>query len=312
MTFTVHNYIDDVIGISARRDANLAFQTLKALFGYLGILINPDKLESPTQHLICMGILVDVDKGQISIPEVKLTEIKSICKDWSHRTHATRRQLQSLLGRLLYIHKCVVPARLFVNRMLQVLRNTPVGQKIRLTEKFHQDLRWFNKFLTNYNGKVVMDISRPSMEVFVDASLAGVGAKWNENVNASNYPNKFANNLTIVHFEVVNILVALRLWAQCWSHKKIQIFCDSLAVVNALNSGHIQDEFIMACARTLWAIAAEYDIQLVYSHIYGVNNKYADCLSRWGKRTDNGIVRELLQCRWWPIPDQHFYPDFSI
>ena len=77
-----------------------------------------------------------------------------------------------------------------------------MGQKIWLTENFHEDLRWFNKFLTNYNGKVVMDISQPSMGVFVDAFLDGVGAKWNENVYASDYPNKCCNSLTIVHFEM--------------------------------------------------------------------------------------------------------------
>ena len=307
----VHNYIDDVIGVDAKNDAQLSFATLKALFCYLGIPINPDKLEPPSQWLICMGIMVDVEKGQISIPEDKLLEIKNICNQWASKTFATRRQLQSLLGRLLYIHKCVVPAWLFVNRMLQVMRNTPIGQKIWLTEKFHQDLRWFNKFLLNYNGKVVMDINHPSMDVFVDASLSGVGAKWNENVYASGYPNSFCNNLTIVHFEV-HILVALRLWAHCWAHTKIHIFCDNLAVVNTLNSGRIQDEFLMACARILWAIAAQHDITLIYSHIYGINNKYVDCLSRWGKRVDNQIVRELNQCNWWTVPDHYFYPDLSI
>ena len=96
-----------------------------------------------------------------------------------------------------------------------------MGQKLRLTKRFYQDLRWFNKFLANSNGKVVMDISRPSMDVFVDVSLAGVGAKWNENVYASDYPNNFCSSLTIFHFEVVNILVILRLWAHFWAHKKI-------------------------------------------------------------------------------------------
>ena len=148
-----------------------------------------------------------------------------------------------------------------------------------------------------------MAISRPSMDVYVDASLSGVGAKWNENVYVSGYPNNFCYSLTIVHFEVVNILVALRLWVHCWAHTTIQIICDNLAVVNALNSGRIQDEFLMACSRTLWAIAAQHDITLIYKHIYGVNNKYADCLSRWGKRIDNDIVRELIQCNWWTIPD---------
>ena len=116
----VHNYIDDIIGVDAKNDAQLTFDTLKALFRYLGIPINPDKLEPPSQQLICMGIMVDVEKGQISIPEDKLLEIKDICNQWASKTFATRRQLQSLLGRLLYIHKCVVPARLFVNRMRQV------------------------------------------------------------------------------------------------------------------------------------------------------------------------------------------------
>ena len=72
------------------------------------------------------------------------------------------------------------------------------------------------------------------MDVFVDAYLAGIGSKWNENVYTSDYLNTFCNSLTIVHFGVVNILVALRLWAHCWTHKEIQIFCDNLAVVNVL------------------------------------------------------------------------------
>ena len=157
----MHNYIDDVIGVNAESDANLAFDTLKALFHYLGIPINPDKIEPPGQWLTCIGIMVE-QKAMISIPQDKLLEIKRICKQWANKTFATRRQLQSLLGRLLYIHKCVVPAHSFVNRMLQAMHNTSIGQKICLTEKFHQDLRWFNKFLINYNSKVVLDISRPS------------------------------------------------------------------------------------------------------------------------------------------------------
>ena len=91
----VHNYIDDVIGVDAKNDAQLSFATLKALFCYLGIPINPDKLEPPSQRLICMGIMVDVEKGQISIPEDKLLEIKNICNQWASKTFVTRRQLQS-------------------------------------------------------------------------------------------------------------------------------------------------------------------------------------------------------------------------
>ena len=46
---------------------------------------------------------------------------------------ASRRQLQSILGLLLYVHKCVKPARIFLNRMLELLRASNGRQKILLT-----------------------------------------------------------------------------------------------------------------------------------------------------------------------------------
>ena len=40
---------------------------------------------------------------------------------------------------------------------------------------------------------------------------------------------------TIVHLEILNIVVAVKIWASHWADKKIQIFCDNMAVVNVLN-----------------------------------------------------------------------------
>ena len=71
-----------------------------------------------------MGILVDIKNGKISIPEAKLLEITKFIRT-GPRNSMHQHQLQSLLGILLYIDKCVVLAFLFVNRLLQVLRNTP-------------------------------------------------------------------------------------------------------------------------------------------------------------------------------------------
>ena len=62
-----------------------------------------------------MRISVDVMNGQISISEAMLLEIKNICKYWPNKLHAARHQL-------------LVPARLFINRMLEVLHNTHRGK----------------------------------------------------------------------------------------------------------------------------------------------------------------------------------------
>ena len=63
-----------------------------------------------------------------------------------------KRQVQSLLGHLLYIHKCVKPARYFLNRMLEVLKNAHNVSRIGLNPSFCRDISWFLKFLPDFNG----------------------------------------------------------------------------------------------------------------------------------------------------------------
>ena len=95
-----------------------------------------------------MGIEIDIEKGQMSIPEQKLSEILEVCKNWQSKVHANKRQLQSLIGKLLFVHKCVRPARLFVNRMLEVLKSAPEVGKVHLSSAFSKDLNWFVFFAT--------------------------------------------------------------------------------------------------------------------------------------------------------------------
>ena len=73
-----------------------------------------------------MGILVDIEAGLLQSPDKKLEEIKDLCLEWSCKTFASKRQLQSLLGKHFYtvIHRCVHPAHLFVNCMLSLLRSS--------------------------------------------------------------------------------------------------------------------------------------------------------------------------------------------
>ena len=88
-------------------------------------------------------------------------------------------------------------------------------------------------------------------------------------------------NWTIVHLEMINILLALRLFHNQWTSKKALIHCDNQAVVTVLNTGKTRDPFLAACARNVWYITAVNDIDACFSHIRGVDNVVADILSRW-------------------------------
>ena len=69
-----------------------------------------------------MGICVDMDEQRLTIPQEKILATLDLCRLYLTKTHLTKMQIQSLLGKLLYIHRCVAPARIFVNRLLNTLR----------------------------------------------------------------------------------------------------------------------------------------------------------------------------------------------
>ena len=88
-------------------------------------------------------------------------------------------------------------------------------------------------------------------------------------------------NYDICHLEMLNIVVASKLWAVHWKDKKIKIYCDNMAVVQVLNTGRARDQILAPCAKNIWLIAATYNIEFICSHISGPTNKIADLLSRW-------------------------------
>ena len=55
------------------------------------------------------------------------------------------------------------------------------------------------------------------------------------------YIPQYCQNFSIVHFEMLNILVAVRVWGKNLKNKRILIKCDNQPVVSVLNSGKTQD-----------------------------------------------------------------------
>ena len=152
MNYDIISYIDDFLGYGTPSVTDASFHMLLDVMSKLGLTISQKKLVRPTTKAICLGIEVDTVAGTVAIPSDKLAEVKDTILKWDYRSHCTKRELQSLLGTLLYVHKCVRPARTFLNRMLDLLRHAPDPSRIALTEDFSRDLRWFKKFLPKYNG----------------------------------------------------------------------------------------------------------------------------------------------------------------
>ena len=271
-------YIDDYVMVSPKASSEAEFQCLASLLMELGLPSNPDKQTPPCRKLTCLGIQIDLDNNELSIDPEKLESIHNECIATSGKRHLSRKAFQSLLGKLLYIHKCVPPARTFINRMLALFRQNPTAKRITLTDDFHKDLAWFLVFLPKFNG--ITYIRKPEISqnhtLHVDASLNGLGGIWNNEVYATPIFNVYQTTLKIVHLEMLNLVIALKLWAIQWAHSRVRSHCDNSAVVQVVRSGKTRDEMLALCLRNIWLITATYDITLTIDHIRGKSNNIAD------------------------------------
>ena len=126
--------------------------------------------------------------------------------------------------------------------------------------------------------------------VELEACLTGLGGCCDNVVYHVPIPVGY-NQFTIVHLEMVNILVALKLFGQTWRGNRVLIKCDNEAVVSVLRSGRARDPFLGACARNIWYLAAVIDVEMQYVLVLGKNNRKADLLSRWTGNQKH--IREL-------------------
>ena len=238
--YQVTNYIDNIIGYATKSQAQASFDALYALLEELGFKISKNNLVTPTTKAICLGVELDTETFTVSVPQEKLLEIKLTCEQWQTKQSCTKKELQSLLGKLLYITKCVRASTTFLNRMLDTLRLAHNQDTVYLDTEFRRDLNWFTKFLPTFNGVAFFKHTRIQTHVELDASLQGLGAMCGQEIYAIALPLGY-KYYGIVQLEMLNILVAIRTWGLLWRGQKVVTHCDNQGVVAVLKSGHTRD-----------------------------------------------------------------------
>ena len=78
--------------------------------------------------------------------------------------------------------------------------------------------------------------------------------------------------LTIVHLEMLNVIIALGLWNSQWCHMRITMFCDNYSVVQVIMFGRTRDSFLALCIGNIWLLTVYNDIELQVHHIPTVRN----------------------------------------
>ena len=170
-------YLDDFLVMAESRDACAeALSVLIQLLRKLGFAIHWGKVVDPTMKITFLGIDLDSITMSLWLPSDKLIMLKQELQGFLFQKQATRRQLQSIAGRLSWAAGVVKGGRVFLRRLfnqIRMLRHN--AHRTILTGEVRKDLLWWSHFLETFNGKSVILDEVPIEAVFTDACDEAAG-----------------------------------------------------------------------------------------------------------------------------------------
>ena len=114
-----------------------------------------DKSAAPSTRMTYLGVSFDSVKFRKQIPPEKLAELSDLLGKWSTKTSCTKRGLQSLCGKLLWVAKCVKHSRVFLSRLLAALKTMCASlpyHKLTLDSEMRLDIPWWQLYMRSFNN----------------------------------------------------------------------------------------------------------------------------------------------------------------
>ena len=278
---TAEMYLDDIVFISpdkatADRDMTIVTELLKEL----GLPEATKKRQYPAQTVVWLGVKFNAEDMTISVPREKLAEVIGTVSEINKKVHMTRKELESLIGQLIHIGRCIKPARLFISRLLAALRGLR-QDIIYINDDMRADLRWFAEFATDWNGVALIPSSAPTKTVEVDACLSGIGGTDGKRAYYRQVAPIKDGAADINELEAVNAVVALHTFLdESDRGGHIKVLCDNQAAVEVFKNGRGHNHVILEAARAVWMIQAILQVEVTFVHIPGKDNVVPDNLSR--------------------------------
>ena len=297
--FTTLAYVNDFCGAHCTySEAVRTFSEFETICDRLGLKIAPEKSAYPSTRMEWLGFVFDTVTMEVTIPESKLQEIIHLADEWTEKPRATRREYQSIAGKLNHIALCVIPARRFMARILTALRATPLHGWIPLPMDVRLDIAWFARYAQQSNGRYFL---RPVLEKFhikCDACLIGGGAFSSRGYYSLRFPLHWMTDHHISCLEALNFIIAVKSLIPPEANSiEVIVKTDNIASAYALTTGRACDPILAACARELWLVAAVRQLTITVEHAPGETLVLADALTRRHKSPDfERYIAKTVMC----------------
>ena len=283
--FQILNYADDFAGVELCKDrAQLSFATLGDLLTDIGLAESKSKACAPATTMTYLGVSFDTVNMCICVDSEKLVEIKAELQKWSRKTVAKKFELQSILGKLLWVSRAVRFSRIFVARIIAEVRKLKKqSDKTTLSREIRKDFLWWENFIDVFSGVEIIPAPTASLAVYGDACVQG-GGSWYPAVGeyfSMLFPDYMCSPDTPIHIkEFVIVILCVRLWGEQWSGQRIVIYCDNDSVCDTCCYQKPKDLKMQQLLREFLYWVCKYNFFPIVHKIGTKENCHADYISR--------------------------------
>ncbi len=230
----------------------------------LGLLRNDFKDYQGTMVTV-FRIKVDTSSFTARLPKDKLEKAILASSKVLSQKAVSYIDIQSLVRFFSFCSQAVRLGRVFMKRLRDFInyysRNATRSTLRRIPVWVREDLEWWNKLLTTYNGVLFFDTrNKVTQTLYTDACLYGLGGfyfegrqAWEQvkvnqsdvfcdivkrkSLPANRKTKKNSDDPSINVHEVEAILLAFQTWAEKWSGQRLRVFTDSTTAYSGLYNG---------------------------------------------------------------------------
>lgn len=277
-------YQDDFLVIAESYDTCLqAWMDLIRLILKLGFDISYSKLAPPSTDMTFLGVRLRSDTMTLSLPPDKLTSIKSCLHNFKSRTRATKRQLQSLAGKLNHASRVVRGGRTFIRRLLTAIHKLRMPHhKARIQGALLGDISWWCTYIDRFNGTAAVINAESAASVLTDACPIAGGAFYGGDFIYTQWEHDHAHVAAapINYKEAMMAALSVTHWASEFTNRVVYVYSDNQCTVSIINKCSSRDEHVMKALRDMFWASAKYNFVVRAIYTPGARHIIADTISR--------------------------------
>ena len=245
-------YLDDLLVISkgwekAKNDVEIVTK----IFRDLNLPTVPEKAQGPQKAVIWLGVVFDTSDFTISVPEEKLDKVIQNIEQLYMLETITLKQMQSIIGKIVHISKCIIPSRIFTSRILAAQRSQVNGM-IKITHQVRQDFLWFLRFAKNWNGCAKMNNRKYLRTIYTHCAMPFIMASDGQSFFICNTQRTFTN-INYFQASVLNIAIAIDIFSQqSDTDGQTQVITTSKKTAIAYNVGNTRNPSMDHVVREKW------------------------------------------------------------